>query len=266
MGVLAAPNPEIAMLEIGVLFEHGALLGAVVRRQQHWSCRSDRRGCRRGHARRTGPARDRRPNCCPRRSAALPRSQMSCRRTRARISSTGSWNLSELKMRALATLLGSAARTSPPGRATRIISSMAAPGSGVWIKTVWQVTRSKLASANGSFLGDGDPIAEAVGKPVCGGARGSLFDPKRIAINALHPRARSVIPARAIDPNGPPHNRHREHPARDRMKASCPLAQESRDSTNDRAFRRNTRPSENPACEIRWPSSTRLVAGKRAGS
>src|SRR5262249_11349445 len=34
MGVFAAPNPEIAMLEIGELVEHGALFGALVRRQE----------------------------------------------------------------------------------------------------------------------------------------------------------------------------------------------------------------------------------------
>ena len=52
------------------------------------------------------------------------------------ISSTGSWKLSEWKIRLLATLLGSDARISQPGRATRTISSIAAPGLGVWMRSV----------------------------------------------------------------------------------------------------------------------------------
>ena len=34
MGVLATPNPEVAMIEVGALFRYSALLGTVIRRQQ----------------------------------------------------------------------------------------------------------------------------------------------------------------------------------------------------------------------------------------
>ena len=97
-----------------------------------------------------------------------------------------------------------------------------------------------------------------------------------IAINALDASAGRNYIRKQLTPMADPtsnienilHAIEREPFAHQLKKIEIP-PRENRDSTKNRAYRRNTRPNENSECEIRWPSrlplATAQLAGRRAG-
>ena len=188
MRVLAAPKPEIATPEIGALFECGALLGAVVRRQEsvRLVVQIDADV---GEAARREKAGDELPD----RVGALAQGSFAALadQLEARASDDFIYRVVEcerIEREGACEIVGfggenEAARARD---ADHLVDHSAGIGHMDQQGLAGHEIEARLGERQ--FFRDADLVAEPVGEPESGGAQLRFLDPERIAVDALHAR------------------------------------------------------------------------------
>ena len=146
-----------------------AVLEAAVAQQRGAGRRGRRRGRRpRPRARGRRTARPRRRRAARRRPAAARPARRAARRASA--APPGGRRSARARRRR---------RSSPPGRSTRRNSAKARSRSGMWWRTAWPKTRSKLSSSKGSASASVATVVTSVEPERVGGRRQPLQHPRR---------------------------------------------------------------------------------------